>query len=522
MSNLGPAEVCTVDVARNVLSISDLKAFFDGTSVKSYNPRITHSTSYRLCDLETSGVAYPTCEMSSNIGAGIGFKRKASDPSKCIATQCPTGMGLVDGICKNDSRIGGTEYKVNRAKYAQERWEDWMTIPNYHLGNKYSSNTSNVYNSDNTLKSSIIQKYKPCSNNAVPLYRIDPVDGDAMDDEIDKPDKCISKNQYFYQKYAAADDYCPLANIHRFTQSANDIAASLTTIGGNVAEDHRTPAFRAQYDNNKIKETAQAIVDMNEKIAVPDKVRPLDQYAQYACSALETPERVSFAYNQCSNLSVYTSSSNDSDIQNMFAGKTNITQKTKIMKQSCNALFCSDRSTASGGQAICFKAKDIDNTSVEDPIEDPYDDKYLKEPMKASGFYTTLPRSIYIMLCMIGAPFVLVALYYLHKRSKKWSRWLYRWIINGPITLVGLLYYSIYDRIRGFHPSYTEVIAGDWSNGPLQILETNMQEELEDIRYQISVASKHITTLEAKAKSIEPGKQSGGRGLKRKVRHQRK
>ena len=445
-ADLTPGEVCTVDVARSApLNITSIGDFFRGTpKVMTYNPSWDTrgpAPAYRLCDVNTTtNTGYPICELSSNIGAGVGFRQSDTSSDVCVATQCPQGFTLSNGICTTAGLLN--VYKANRHAFAQERWGDWMVIPNFHLGNEYGSNATPTYDSHGIITSNIITAYAPCSNSDVPLYRNDPVDGDSMGDEIDKLDRCISKNQYFYQKYAKTDDYCPITNIHRFTLNVDDVKTSLGKIM--TANTNPTVAFANMYSSDGINTMAQHIVGSNENIAIPNKVTPLDQYGQNACSSLETPERVEFAYKQCSNL--FLKSNAGENVASLFANTNNSTDKAKIMKQSCNALFCTEGSTAygsGGSDPICFKPSEIASTVVVEPIDDPYADKFLKPPEQAIGLYTTIPAALKRLVSLLLLPFCLVFLFYAYKNGWRWVCTFYSIFIQTVVYVVDVCVYYI-------------------------------------------------------------------------------
>ena len=87
------------------------------------------------------------------------------------------------------------EYKDIKA-YCENKWSDWIIIPNYHFGNNYFKDTGNYSKND------VRKCYKPCNNNKLPYVDINGVH------------KCINKNNADNGVYSKKLDYSPFALIN--------------------------------------------------------------------------------------------------------------------------------------------------------------------------------------------------------------------------------------------------------------------------------------------------------------------
>jgi hypothetical protein len=252
--------------------------------------------------------------------------------------------------CLKDTEL--KNYKVKKRSYCEERWYDWYTTPNYHLGNNF---TNVLYNGEG---SNIVRCYQPCENDQVPLYRIDPVDKEKMGDEKNQLDKCVSKTQYFSEKYNGSDNFCPLAVVNLTTMSPQRAQAVLTDIYNTVRSSNTVTQEFTDFTTPRRIQTYASNISMISAANIPDQITEGDEYANRACSTLETPERVATAYQLCKNLSA-----NEDRAGTMFGHLADPTTAAKLFKQSCNSLFCNQTSSAlnlSKQDPICFG--NIENT----------------------------------------------------------------------------------------------------------------------------------------------------------------
>ena len=149
-------------------------------------------------------VAYPLCASV----AGPGFIRSPRDLSKCIAFDCPPDWERDGDICKKPLQ----DAIIDKRSHCDERWYDWIVIPNYHLGNKFAKG----------IQEGIC--YAPCRPHNVPAYLIDPllIQADDTTDpqnesnaSVNIIDRCISKTNFMMGKYENTPEYCPLAWVFR-------------------------------------------------------------------------------------------------------------------------------------------------------------------------------------------------------------------------------------------------------------------------------------------------------------------
>ena len=87
------------------------------------------------------------------------------------------------------------EYKDVKA-YCENKWSDWITIPNYHFGNGYFKDTGDYSTSD------VRKCYKPCDKNKMPYI------------DINGLHKCINKKNADNGVYSKKLDYSPISLIN--------------------------------------------------------------------------------------------------------------------------------------------------------------------------------------------------------------------------------------------------------------------------------------------------------------------
>jgi hypothetical protein len=221
--------------------------------------------------------------------------------------------------------------QVSKQYRCDERWYDWFTIPNYHLGNGY-------INPDPANPGTC---YSPCLPGSIPTYQTDPVDGQSLHfiSGTENTGNCISRENYFGGKYASGSDYCPLAWIYILNSSHDTLQKMVNTHNqtfatSEIAKDVLTDAF-TQNQNNSANYATNIInslpIELNN-ILTPSSTM------QNACNRIETPERLLPAYNMCSNVM-----SDETAVYNKFANSLSANMardKVTMIKQACNAVFC--------------------------------------------------------------------------------------------------------------------------------------------------------------------------------------
>jgi len=344
---------------------SDLRTYNDAKDAKEGRSKTICTEISKTNTADAFAVPHCTIEH------GVGMNRKPTSDIKnqsCIAYGCPPGWKQTGLYCEKPKADAIVDVKSR----CDEQWSDWFMIPNYHLGNKYSSNSNTCYS--------------PCPDNHVPLYATDPVDAARIDlTSSDAMDQCASRQDYFYGKYANGTDYCPLAWIHRINSTIPNVEHHLkgmyADFGLKVGSSNTliTPAFSDLTNETAIKKSAEKLSTL--VTTYRDNVTTPDEAMQIACNKLNTVERLNAAYTVCSNV---LTKPDDYD------------EKTQaILKQACNAVFCNEADSSLNiinKAPICFVSpKDVefvDPDTIPDP-DAPTADKeqtYVLFSLKAAVF----------------------------------------------------------------------------------------------------------------------------------------
>ena len=370
-------------------------------------------------------MAYCSLYQTSNMG----FQPMPSDPEVCMTYSCPnpTPTPMDDYFQQSSwgSNINNSCMKpladaiVSKQYRCDERWYDWFTVPNYHLGNGFfnpdSSNPGVCYN--------------PCAVGKLPAYNTDPIDGQTLHfvGNSDSTNKCISRSDYFGGKYAPDSDYCPLAWIYILNSTPQTLDPLVkshndTFTKSDIAKNVLTDAFKTNQNNSKLyANTINAIL--------PIELNNIDKpssYTQNACNKMETKERLLPAYAMCSNLML-----NEADVYNTFAKNMPATlakNKVIMVKQACNAVFCNLRDPAPsivGKKPLCFKNVGRFNPSSGEIIKtdklpppkapEPIPQKtYMMHSIKTAIYLVIVPvlaYFIYIFVTDVLYPYIILPIY---------------------------------------------------------------------------------------------------------------
>jgi len=301
--------------------------------------------------------AYPYCMLEFGMGT---IRESTSDPSKakCVTYDCPTGWERDNMNCKKPLE----DSTLDKQARCDERWYDWFTIPNYHLGNKYQSDANS-------------KCYEPCKPGYVPYYMTDPVDGQSLyyfGQNTDKIDNCVPKHEYLMGKYADNNDYCPLPIIYKINTNTVNVISELTRL----YSDYRNRNDININDNelsllteSKQKQAyAQSIADKAtlQSSDIATSTFQLNEAEQQACDLLNTPERIKTAYSVCKDVKndSYTIKSGNSDAI------------MPVLKSACHSLFCNDNSDALNyldtATPICFSNPgNIDPKKIDEEPQPP-------------------------------------------------------------------------------------------------------------------------------------------------------
>ena len=414
-----PAEVCTIDQL-STLGIYDSKEY-----IKKNDKYLTDLRTYNVDKDNKDNRTKTICKKNlkgdrANLNClyehGAGYIRKPGDSDTCMMYDCPPGFERSGNDCKKIL----LDAKVDKRARCDERWSDWFMIPNYHLGNKYQSQE----------KGGIC--YAPCPTYHVPNYATDPVDGAKVDfTSSDKVNKCVARNIYFGGKYSEGSEQCPLAWIHRLTATPDSLNKiykdKLTASTSNIAYNN---LFNVVNTNSKNLMTTM----LNDTPLILEDVSLPTPEMEYACSTLNTSERLQYAYTQCKALKDNEETYKENLAKNDTSGA--VDQKIIMLKQSCNSLFCPETPDSDSTpftlinkdmekHKICFsQIGNVDPSKVTKKLDKNGNEIYPEDdppPDASSGenlVYTALWMFIYLILVPVG----IVLAYYI--------------IVNGgPIAL---------------------------------------------------------------------------------------
>lgn len=322
--NVTSGEICTASAAQqygiyhptNILQ----PAYSD---TRTYSSKVVndHRRPKRLCTEEPNG-AYATKVCS--VEYGYGFTAKNND--QCIAgARCPPNFTEDSG---NPSRCRKQiiEKEFDKSQRCDEKWYDWFTVENYHLGNKYETVGGKCM--------------KPCTPDQIPMYVVDPVDGKAVNDRsFEDRSQCVHRDDYLNGKYSGESDFCPLAWIHRLGATKEGIQAKLQSEAG-TENAKQNPAFKSALESRlRDVDAAQVLQQCNtylENIGTPSTAMDL------ACSksSFQTKERVNEAYDICRKVLNDESGLKQTWHQDGIntAEETNV--KMEVLKQACDKMFC--------------------------------------------------------------------------------------------------------------------------------------------------------------------------------------
>lgn len=407
-------EVCTIESAKNkgifskdnyyVQGYDDLKTFIGDSSTNKKD----------ICSQSADGAdAYVFCSVEHG---NIAYKRKGN---KCVTYSCPTGW---DGVNKCTKPL--EDAIVSKRSHCDERWYDWFTVPNYHLGNKYQP--------DEKVPGKC---YNPCPSDHVPQFKEDPVDGGtfglAAKGDIGR---CVPKNQYFGGKYHIGSDFCPLAWVYRLgatpdtlkSEMDKELAKVKDAAGGDA---YVNSEFQGLMDSQTKDATAKSLYTKTSSI-VENIQAPTTGAMQQACRSLQTPERLQVAYGICQKVA-----ENEGDFLNECIANGDsenvATIKLKALKQACNATFCDSNNDAAyviKKEPLCFKTDTVEEGDVNKK------DK-MKKMDTIDGVKTVkraVPTAIYIIMVACFVALLFVAYKYLKPVLRKFVLFVIRIIFRVP------------------------------------------------------------------------------------------
>ncbi len=385
-------EVCTIESAKQLGLYSTNGNFYTGgyTDLKTYNSSADVGRTKDLCYQSADGAnSYMFCSAAHS---NIAYVKRGD---KCQTMTCPTGWS---GVQKCQKPL--QDAIVSKRSHCDERWYDWFTVPNYHLGNKYQSD-SNIAGTC----------YNPCPVDHVPHYKYDPVDESTFGlSGKEALDKCVPRNQYFGGKYNDGSDYCPLAWVYRMGASPDVLQDIMTSnmstyaTGASVSGTSNVDFLKLQ-EPATMQSLANSIYNHTSTIA-ENVVAPSSPSMQQACRTLQTNERLEGAYNICSKIASLEGENEFLSKRELAGDSTDVAEaKLKVLKQACNATFCDANNDAAyviKRDPLCFKTESI--TEGQLASEDP---NANKKNVNVDGIKFVM-RAIQIFLgiimigCLIG------------------------------------------------------------------------------------------------------------------------
>lgn len=207
IKSISTGEVCTIETAK-MYGVFGKDKYFNNIIPKSeqsdinlYVNNSNNKLNYSLCSIDNNH-AYQNCALSTR-----NPWKTINDTNKyCML---PIDITLPDKLMYNDvtkqiDKPPNIPLFQGKNKYCQEKWYDWFSIPDYHLGNVVFSDTSNN------------KCYSPCEIGALP--------------NEDTFDKCIMKDKYQYGLYKSSFHYLPIAIIVLFGSTKEDLLKMHQTI----------------------------------------------------------------------------------------------------------------------------------------------------------------------------------------------------------------------------------------------------------------------------------------------------
>lgn len=361
-----------------------------------------------LCKEGLDG-AYPHCIDEH----GPGFVRKPGDPGKCITYDCPPGFTKESGLCNKEPML--RDARIDKRARCDERWYDWFTIPNYHLGNKYYAEKVGTC-------------YAPCPAEHVPNYGTDPVDnmrlGFTAKDEMGK---CVHRGDYFLGKYGKGTDYCPLAWIARINATQENVRRTIEQKRSAVAKSYENRTTN-EFNNAAANVTGEALFVHQTCSSLLTNIDKPDEATSTACKQLQTPERLREAYRACKQLEEEeTTIRYDRDDARDL-------KKKAMMKQACNAVFCNEENYEAtefiNEEPLCFK--DPPKIDPETGLPDNNEPQDVPAPTyePERSFINT---SIRMLILFILLPVMLVIIYLFI------SRFIWPRILRPLLDMAGLI-----------------------------------------------------------------------------------
>ena len=169
------------------------------SNIKLYNNTIDKPTSkYTICDIDNKNNAYLNCSFQNNTP----WSSYDNNKNTCTTLQTSLPVNFTSsGKIINKPVV--TEYLNSpNEKYCENKWYDWFTIPNYHLGNGYYSSNLDIF--------TVATCYAPCISYQIPY-------------NTNYGSVCVTKDKIYGGLYGNTIDYSPLALIMLLGSTDQDL-----------------------------------------------------------------------------------------------------------------------------------------------------------------------------------------------------------------------------------------------------------------------------------------------------------
>ena len=210
---------------------------------------------------------------------------------RCTLKECPNGFVKSADGTKCEMYIDDIDiYRYKKDNSCGEQYIDWITIPNYHLGNSFFKlNTGESKDDFNGC-------FEPCDVDFVPYKTKDDKDASKSKDSI----HCIRKSIIDIGRYGKYTlDYCPLVLILLLSC---DILENNEFRGEYVRE--KTNKKIEPSISNEIKDNELLLSEMKDELKAKGKKYIIHLLNKYKPDFLEKIKLVSFELDKCYDTSI--------------------------------------------------------------------------------------------------------------------------------------------------------------------------------------------------------------------------
>ena len=305
---------------------------------------------------------------------------------RCTLKECPNGFVKSADGTKCEMYIDDIDiYRYKKENSCGEQYIDWITIPNYHLGNSFF--TLNTGESKDDFNGC----FNPCDVDFVPYKTKDDKDASKSKDSI----HCIRKSIIDIGRYGKYTlDYCPLVLILLLSC---DILENNEFRGEYVRE--KTNKKIEPSISPEIKDNELLLSEMKDELKVKGKKYIIHLLNKYKPDFLEKIKLVSFELDKCYDTSILNLSSDNKEpilhaykVYNDSIDETNDLDKyvnaykymsndgdvvqlmelhKKVLKWACNVVF--DKNTNYGKRNLFlyekFSNPEETDSSIDEELE---------------------------------------------------------------------------------------------------------------------------------------------------------